>query len=925
MILIEREDQLRSLEHLFLRCRSGIGGVAVVAGPLGSGKSCLLHSFAWNCAAKTGSTLLSAAASRAERHRPLGVMQQLFRSAKLPPATATQASRLIRDAELAAMLQDADPEVAGVVTAPMLHGLCTILLDHAEEIPVLIAVDDAQFADGPSLQCLSYVARRISSARIMMLLNRATGPNSPHPILDAELLSQSGCQQITVDRLSPSGVAELVGHQLGEEAAHRLAAEINEASGGNPLLVRALIDDCRATVNARMPEFTVGKTFARAVISLLYGCDRAMLNVARVLAVVEQPPPSELARMSCLDPETAARAAQALADAGLIVEERFRCAAVRDAVLGGMAADELADLHAQAAELRHFAGAPASTVAWHIMQSGRTESPWQHRVLREAAERAILEGDMDLAVGCLRLAYQTCADESNRVAIRAVLAQVQWRIDPAGSAVRHLGALTSAVREGRLTGSHAVATVYELLWRGAADEAVEILDKLGEDDDVEILKEIRNAGLWLRYLYPAGAGRPLRLPSIDSTSPTGANDPADTVLRTLVNRSTDGRAVFAAEELLQCTRLTDLAVWPLAAAIQVLIYADRLPAAAMWCESLIQESTRLHAPVWRALYTAVRAEIALRAGDPAQADECAQQALSLISRESWGVAIGCPLSTAVQAAIANGRYDVAASYLRVQLPTAMQETFLGTHYLNARGLFWLATDRVHAALGDFTTCGKQLIAWGLDVPALVPWRVNAARAHLRLGLRHEAGQLLHEQLDKLGTGMTATRGRSLRLLAAASDGRKRLGLLREAVEVLKQSGDQVELAQAFADLSQALHSAGDTGRARMMLRNAEYAAKRGRAGALPREALPPANEGQEAGTASAGDAHHRQLVHDLSDAERRVAVLAAIGYTNREISRRLFVTVSTVEQHLTRVYRKLQVNRRTDLPPALHMDLAETA
>jgi DNA-binding CsgD family transcriptional regulator len=56
---------------------------------------------------------------------------------------------------------------------------------------------------------------------------------------------------------------------------------------------------------------------------------------------------------------------------------------------------------------------------------------------------------------------------------------------------------------------------------------------------------------------------------------------------------------------------------------------------------------------------------------------------------------------------------------------------------------------------------------------------------------------------------------------------------------------------------------------------------------------------------------------ELSDAEYRVAVLAAGGHTNREIAGRLYVTMSTVEQHLTRVYRKLRVSRRADLPAAL--------
>ncbi|MCE7003549.1 helix-turn-helix transcriptional regulator [Kibdelosporangium philippinense] len=55
----------------------------------------------------------------------------------------------------------------------------------------------------------------------------------------------------------------------------------------------------------------------------------------------------------------------------------------------------------------------------------------------------------------------------------------------------------------------------------------------------------------------------------------------------------------------------------------------------------------------------------------------------------------------------------------------------------------------------------------------------------------------------------------------------------------------------------------------------------------------------------------------MSGAERRVATLAARGYSNREIGRMLYITVSTVEQHLTRVYRKLNVGSRADLPVGL--------
>lgn len=52
---------------------------------------------------------------------------------------------------------------------------------------------------------------------------------------------------------------------------------------------------------------------------------------------------------------------------------------------------------------------------------------------------------------------------------------------------------------------------------------------------------------------------------------------------------------------------------------------------------------------------------------------------------------------------------------------------------------------------------------------------------------------------------------------------------------------------------------------------------------------------------------------DMTYSERRVATLAAGGHTNRAIAKRLHITVSTVEQHLTRVYRKLCVANRAEL------------
>jgi DNA-binding CsgD family transcriptional regulator len=58
-------------------------------------------------------------------------------------------------------------------------------------------------------------------------------------------------------------------------------------------------------------------------------------------------------------------------------------------------------------------------------------------------------------------------------------------------------------------------------------------------------------------------------------------------------------------------------------------------------------------------------------------------------------------------------------------------------------------------------------------------------------------------------------------------------------------------------------------------------------------------------------------VDALTPAERRVAQLAAEGLTNTQIAQSLFVTTKTVQTHLARVYRKLDIASRRQLPAAL--------
>jgi DNA-binding CsgD family transcriptional regulator len=206
------------------------------------------------------------------------------------------------------------------------------------------------------------------------------------------------------------------------------------------------------------------------------------------------------------------------------------------------------------------------------------------------------------------------------------------------------------------------------------------------------------------------------------------------------------------------------------------------------------------------------------------------------------------------------------------------------------------------------------------VPGLIPWRVDAAEACLLAGRHDQAQELIEGQLRRCGPAAPRVHGMAMRLLAATGEVRHRPMLLRQAAELLQTSGDRYELARALLDLVEAYQALGEYRRAGMIASRALRVARECHADPLTRTLVR-----DDVDEDKPSDEVPEFLTTVLSDAERRVAVLAAAGYTNREIAGKLYITISTVEQHLTRTYRKLNITRRADLPPSLEFGGAVTS
>jgi DNA-binding CsgD family transcriptional regulator len=923
MALVERDDELAVLDRLLADCMRSRGQVALISGSVASGKTELLHGFAER-ATQAGAVLLSATGSRAEKNLKFGVVRQLFNAPNLPEAMAQRAARLLSDEDIAATPDDfgvaaavaAGPAVIGQASALVLDRICTALLESAKENPVVIEVDDVQFADGPSLQALLYLQRRMRFARVLVVLAEWALPRPFEEVFRIEVARQPNTTHIRLAPLSRAGVVQMLTEQLDAASANRLADVHHALSGGNPLLVNAIVEDHRHALRAGQnaargaDDLVVGHAFGQGVLACLYRWEPALLEVARGLAVLgDDSSAILLAKLLDVTADAAAQALDVLQMAGLLGAGRFRHPAARLAVLRSLTPQRRTALHLRAARLLHHDGASASSVAEHLTAAGEVDGAWAVGVLRRAAQEALAEDRIECAVRRLELAGKASTDDGERADITALLMRAEWRRNPSAAA-RYLSTLYAAFEQGRLDGRNATHLAESLLWFGHTAEVAQVLTVLTGSASTRDAS-VQLAQRWLGFLYPAA------LPST-SLSTVEHSAPAPAVADMLDRLRTGGSRddlVACAEHVLQSWHLGEQPLGVHLAALTVLVHTDRVELAARWCDTLCVEAAGRQADTWRAWLGALRADIALRQGDLPAAADLARTAYERLAPQGWGVAIGLPLSLLVTVSTVSGDYKEAAGLLRQFVPEAMFQTQFGVQYLHARGRFYLATDRLHAAAGDFLHCGELMRAWDLDLPTLAPWRASAAEVQLRLGHREAARTLLAEQMTRPGGAGARTRGAALRLLAGATEPTRRTARLQEAVDLLQTSGDRLELARALADLSNAHNAAGDCERARTVARRALPLAKRCRAEPLIRQLVPGRVEAEEPERTDR-DAEPTGM-EALSEAERRVAVLAALGYTNREIGKKLYITMSTVEQHLTKVYRKLNVTRRTDLPAGL--------
>jgi DNA-binding CsgD family transcriptional regulator len=926
--LRERERELAAVEVLLERR----GRMLLLEGRSGIGKTSLVEA-ACARADELGHQVVQARGSSLESGFAFGVVRQLFER------RLAEAGRGEREALLAGPAAAVRPLLSGEFAAQpagdswfaVLHGLYWLVVNLAASRPLLIAVDDAQWADESSLLWLAYLTPRLEGLAAGMLVALRQGDPA---VMGAPLLAVHAAAAVVLRPalLTERAVSAVVRATAGGEASDELCAAIYAACEGNPLYLTELLraaevsgQPLAALEPAGVPAAGL-EAIARQVITRALSLGPDALGLAQALAVLGDG--CELRHAAAIAEVTTAAAVRLAADlarAEVLApgdRPRFIHPVIRDALEASLDSAGKDRAHRCAARLLHADAAPPGQVAAHLVRVRPTGDGWVLARLREAARSAMDSGAPQAAAGLLDRALAEPPPPGQRVDVLREAARAEVTAGRERAFVLLEEALQSAVGPRERAGiALEVAEAYAALfrWVDAVDVLERALAELGAADR-ELAATLKGE-LVVCGLHDARRASRVRpvLARLGSRRPEAASEPvavAQAMAMLLAGRPAGQVATLLEDTLRRAGPAA--ANWDTRAALLwVLVVAERFGTVE---DSLTPMMAQVHrtgsARGFVAAYSTLGL-LKLRLGALPEADAAARVALRVLQEGDFAPGLGFAVTVLSDIAVEAGELDEAQTLLDL-LPQEGWPAGVATVLIPAaRGRLRLAQGRAADALADFQACealfGSDV--WGMPVrdTGYVHARSGAALALLRLGQRQHACQLADAELaDVRGFGAPCALGIALRASGLARGGSEGLALLRESVAVLDDSPALLERGHSLAEFGAALRRDGQRAAARDPLARAlDFAA---RCGARP---LADRARGELRAAGARPRRPWRTGVEALTPSELRVARLAAEGRSNREIAYDLYVTLKAVEGHLGRAYAKLGIEGRSQLARAL--------
>lgn len=901
--LYGRATELATVRSLIERAREGAGGAMVVRGPAGIGKTSLLDA-ARTLAEPDDTLILTAAGVAAERRLPFAGLHQVLRPLMAGLAGLAHPQRSAIEAAFGAG-DTAAPDLFRIALATL-----DLLVDAGHDRPLLLLADDADCLDRPTQDVLGFVARRLASERVALLLAVRDGAADP--------FAQAGLPELRLPPLAEEAAVELLSATAPalDPAARR---SVLDTASGNPLGLVELASDPAALLGepptpdhrltltarlersfaARLPDLPATTRTLLLVLAADTGCSLA--EALHATALVRGAP----AEIDAVDPAVAAQ----LVEVDEQAQPRFRHPLIGSAVHQAATLAERVAVHAALAQV--VADQPDRS-AWHSAAAVIGPDDEVADRLEAAATRAQRRGAVAIAVAALERAGQLRTDPRRRAGLLLRAAETAIELGR-----RYAAELLSEVAGASLpqldrARSLLVAETIDLAARPDPQRIRALVDAAGQarraGDDELAISLLWAAATRCMWTSPAEPER-----SLVGRAAAELGAPASNARLLAILAYTDpvGRGELVAQVLAQSSTMGDATAVRLLGSAAFAV-ADFHAAAAFVAEAaaahraqgrLGQLARTLSILAWSAVFTGDwdRARTA--------ADESARLAAETGALDWHGPAEG------VQAILAAYRGEADAAD-RLALDIQRREPPAGSlrqHYMTQliRGVAAIGAGRhgdAFAHLRRIFDPADPAHHYCMRFSTLAPLAEAAAHSgdvdEARAIVESHEGLAARTPAPFFHVGMRYARA----VLADDADATPRFdealraNLSRWPMErgrLLLAHGSWLRRRRRIAESRAPLRAARDAfdalgarpwgDRARDELRASGEASK---------EQSPPARSA-------------------LSPQELHIAQLAAAGLTNRQIGQQLYLSHRTVGSHLYRLFPKLGITSRAQLTAAL--------
>ncbi|GAA2628862.1 helix-turn-helix transcriptional regulator [Paractinoplanes durhamensis] len=793
---------------------------------------------------------------------------------------------------------------------------------------MLVAIDDAHWADAESLRVLADAAEDLQRAPLAIVVTtRPTADLAVQPML-SRLATLSSAGLLHLAPLTEAGVTTVVRQAFGKPPDPSFARACAQASGGNVFYLRELV---RPMAAAGLPPAAAAVSELTAIgPDALVWTLRGRLGelgaeageVARAAAVLgDDTPLRDVAALAGTDLRQAGLQARRLAGAAVLARTdpvSFPHPLVRSAIEQTIDPGGLGVLHARAAEILRAAGAPAAQITQHLLLAPPAGDAAVAELLTAEGHHALMTGAAATALHLMRRALAEPPPPPDRPAALLALAEAERAVGEPAQAAAHL---TEVIETGpREPALRAMADLFEVLYDIEDQDGARRLDERALDARPygDSPAELRlRAVLLVRHANGLVTRAPAALADLDvDRLPTDSGEHRRLLLSAAIQLRAAGACT--AEQFVTYLRRSvrdlpadrPLTYWEVLAALNsaaFLAAAEAMTDADAVLERLRPDVARLRgvAPDVQAEWTQRTVLNTLRRGRFEEAGARLGEAAEFAARHGLVVYTALAAYARGWIELERGNYAEAG---RLVLDGPVEEGIAG-----ALGELLSGRPKEALRLLDLPTdpaapVGEREIEFESHLVASHAWELLGDRdAALRAADRELAIRRRHGPSFRLAL--------ALRRRASFAPARTALELLDEAAEACAGTPRLPVLARVHAARGSAMRRAGQLRAARTELAVALDLADRS---GLTRLRERVAGELR----ASGGRPRRTRVtgVGSLTDGQAAVARLAASGCTNREIAEKFYVTIKTVETHLAAVYRKLEVSGREHLAAALGDD-----